>query len=255
MVGAGVLSLPSAMSWLGWVGGLLSLLLFYGISLWCSLMLTSVYKVNGRRHPTYSDAVLGVLGRRSSRVLVVVQRVMLLLAAIGYQIAAADCLTYIANSGCDAAASRQGCGVKHWHMTLAFGGEPVLLLALGQGGLGNFLAAGKCGCCSTQQKSACAPASKHQTLPKNLSRPPTCLTCPCLKPNRAAGAAQPAAKPGVGLAGVSSGGRHEPLLQHPDHRAGRLSGPPQPGKRVGQVSTGVSSRVLCVQCTGADGIR
>jgi hypothetical protein len=138
MVGAGVLSLPSAMSWLGWVGGLLSLLLFYGISLWCSLMLTAVYKVNGRRHPTYSDAVLAVLGRRSSRVLVVVQRVMLLLAAIGYQIAAADSLTYIANSGCDAAAAKgQGCGVKHWQMTLGFGGElgAVVFCPVGAGGL------------------------------------------------------------------------------------------------------------------------
>jgi hypothetical protein len=109
------------MSWLGWVGGLVSLLLFYCISLWCSLMLSGVYKVNGKRHPTYSDAVLGILGRRSSRVLVVVQRVMLCLAAIGYAIAAADSMTYIANRSCSAG---QSCMVKHWQMALVFGGEP-----------------------------------------------------------------------------------------------------------------------------------
>jgi amino acid permease len=121
MIGAGVLSLPSAMSWLGWVGGLVSLLLFYSISLWCSLMLSGVDKANGKRHPTYSDAVLGILGRRSSRVLVVVQRVMLCLAAIGYAIAAADSMTYIANRSCS---TGQSCVVKHWQMALVFGGEP-----------------------------------------------------------------------------------------------------------------------------------
>lgn len=121
MVGAGVLSLPSAMSWLGWVGGMLSLVLFYAISLWCSLMLTAVYKVNGVRHTTYSQAVLGILGRRDSTVLVVVQRVMLCLAAVGYEIAAADSMTFIAGRAC-AAGQQQGCMQKHWQMTLVFGG-------------------------------------------------------------------------------------------------------------------------------------
>lgn len=185
-----MLSLPSAMSWLGWVGGLLALLLFYGISLWCSLMLTSVYKVNGRRHPTYSDAVLGVLGSRSSRVLVVVQRVMLLLAAIGYQIAAADCLTYIAHSDCDAAASWQGCGVKHWHMTLAFGGE--IASGRGRGAWKICWQQASVGAAAHSRRvPARQPASTPQTLLKHSPLPPTCATCapplsPCLpKPRQA----------------------------------------------------------------------
>lgn len=127
MVGAGVLSLPAAMSWLGWVGGLVSLLLFYAISLWCSLMLAAVYKVDGHRHPTYSQAVLSILGRLDSRVLVVVQRVMLSLAAIGYAIAAADSMTFMAAQSCT---QEQECVGKHWHMALIFGGEahPCCLL-------------------------------------------------------------------------------------------------------------------------------
>lgn len=121
-----MLSLPSAMSWLGWIGGITCLLLFYSISLWCSLMLARVYKVNGRRHPTYSAAVLAILGRRDSRVLAVVQRVMLCLAAVGYTIAAADSMTYLAAASCGAGGSSvQGhCGhmQKQWQMTLLFGG-------------------------------------------------------------------------------------------------------------------------------------
>lgn len=127
MVGAGVLSLPAAMSWLGWVGGLVSLLLFYAISLWCSLMLAAVYKVDGHRHPTYSQAVLSILGRLDSRVLVVVQQIMLCLAAIGYAIAAADSMTFMAAQSC---AQGQECVGKHWQMALIFGGEAHLCCLL-----------------------------------------------------------------------------------------------------------------------------
>lgn len=127
MVGAGVLSLPAAMSWLGWVGGLVSLLLFYAISLWCSLMLAAVYKVDGHRHPTYSQAVLSILGRLDSRVLVVVQQIMLCLAAIGYAIAAADSMTFMAAQSC---AQGQECVGKHWQMALIFGGVQMVLSLL-----------------------------------------------------------------------------------------------------------------------------
>jgi hypothetical protein len=120
MVGAGVLSLPSAMSWLGWIGGLLSLLTFYAVSLWCSLMLAAVYHVDGRTHPTYSAAVSGILGRGRSRALAVVQRTMLCLAAIGYQIAAADSMSYMAGRSCPA---RGHCeGLRHGQLTLIFAG-------------------------------------------------------------------------------------------------------------------------------------
>lgn len=131
MVGAGVLSLPSAMSWLGWIGGLLSLLTFYVSSLWCSLMLAAVYQVDGRTHPTYSAAVSGILGRGSSRALAVVQRTMLCLAAIGYQIAAADSMSYMAGRSCPAKGQCEG--LRHGQMTLIFAGGCWLQ----QGGLPN----------------------------------------------------------------------------------------------------------------------
>lgn len=155
-----MLSLPSAMSWLGWVGGIISLLLFYAISLWCSLMLTAVYKVNGRRHSTYSEAVLYILGRRSSRVLVVVQRVMLCLAAIGYHIAAADSMTYIANRGC---AAGQQCVVKQWQMTLVFGGETPACHQHNTACPACTLVGHDCACCVSHVWVHCAVAQRSQT--------------------------------------------------------------------------------------------
>lgn len=45
-----MLGLPSSLAWLGWVGGLLALVVFFGISLWCALMLTEVYMVRLTAH-------------------------------------------------------------------------------------------------------------------------------------------------------------------------------------------------------------
>ncbi len=62
IIGAGVLGLPNAISWLGWVAGLSLLVLFFVVALWASLMLTEVYEVGGKTHSTYRQAVLHILG-------------------------------------------------------------------------------------------------------------------------------------------------------------------------------------------------
>jgi hypothetical protein len=64
IIGAGVLGLPHAMSWLGWVGGVIVLVLFFWITLWSSLLLADMYEVDGVKHPTYRSAVLHILGER-----------------------------------------------------------------------------------------------------------------------------------------------------------------------------------------------
>lgn len=46
----------------GWVGGIITLLLFYGITLWASLLLTECHETGGMKHPTYRSAVLHILG-------------------------------------------------------------------------------------------------------------------------------------------------------------------------------------------------
>jgi amino acid permease len=35
-----VLGLPNAVAWLGWVGGVLSLVVFYAVTLWACLMVS-----------------------------------------------------------------------------------------------------------------------------------------------------------------------------------------------------------------------
>lgn len=137
-----MLGLPSSMAWLGWVGGLLALLLFFVISLWCALMLTDVYmvrlllvrdepgacvdpgrrsrslkascdtcmlvvlslfrQVNGRRHTRYKFAVASILGPRHSLVLSIAQHANMVLTTIGYSIAAADSMSYVAQRICAA---------------------------------------------------------------------------------------------------------------------------------------------------------
>lgn len=138
-VGAGVLGLPSSLAWLGWVGGLLALLLFV-ISLWCALMLTDVYivrlllvraepgasadpgrcsrslkascdtcmrvvlfqQVHGRRHTRYKFVVASILGPRHSLVLSIAQHANMVLTTIGYSIAAVDSMNYVAQRICAA---------------------------------------------------------------------------------------------------------------------------------------------------------
>ena len=50
VVGAGVLALPQAVAWLGWVAGPLCIISFYLVSLMSSKMLADVYEVDGVEH-------------------------------------------------------------------------------------------------------------------------------------------------------------------------------------------------------------
>lgn len=49
IIGAGVLGLPHAVSWLGWVGGVVFLVVSFATTLWTSRMLTDCYHVKGAR--------------------------------------------------------------------------------------------------------------------------------------------------------------------------------------------------------------
>jgi amino acid permease len=48
----------------GWVGGIITLLLFFAITLWSSLLLTECHETGGMKHPTYRSAVLHILGKQ-----------------------------------------------------------------------------------------------------------------------------------------------------------------------------------------------
>jgi amino acid permease len=47
----------------GWMGGIITLLVFFAITLWSSLLLTECHETGGQKHPTYRSAVLHVLGK------------------------------------------------------------------------------------------------------------------------------------------------------------------------------------------------
>ena len=88
VIGAGVLSLPYAFANLGWVGGVLSLTVFYSVSLLMSLLLARSAEVEGVRQRRYGDAVRVLLGRRYQVAAIVLQHVNLVLSGIAYTIAA-----------------------------------------------------------------------------------------------------------------------------------------------------------------------
>lgn len=90
MFGAGVLTLPWAVSWLGWAAGPLLITIFYLSTVICSNLLSETVEVNGVRHPTYRAVVLHILGPRWSKVLFVFQFSLLVLASISYTIAAGE---------------------------------------------------------------------------------------------------------------------------------------------------------------------
>ena len=123
IIGAGVLGLPNALAWLGWVGGVVAVLLFYLVSVWLGVLLSEVYHAKGHpRFPTYKAAVRGILGRRHSMVLATAQTTYQLLTCIGYTIAAAESLESII----DAACGHAHC-IKLWQSTLVFGGLQLLM--------------------------------------------------------------------------------------------------------------------------------
>ena len=65
-MGAGVLGLPYAFSYLGWAGGLLLLLLAGGVSLYTSALMAALHDLNGVRHNRYRDLGEAIIGRHNS---------------------------------------------------------------------------------------------------------------------------------------------------------------------------------------------
>lgn len=102
IIGAGVLGLPYAISWLGWPAGVALLLLFFGVTLVCSFMLADVFEVDGRRHNEYGGAVRSIIGARSALVVASLQYINLVLAAVGYTVAAGQSASAIVRHNVDA---------------------------------------------------------------------------------------------------------------------------------------------------------
>jgi len=126
VVGAGVLGLPYAFSYLGWVGGLLTLSTLCLFSIYTSYLLSQLHEVYGVRLNTYREIGEAVWGPRTGRWAVAsVQYTLMIGLCITYSVTAGQSLKGIISGEC----SGSDCefGVVPW--IIVFG---VVQLALSQ---------------------------------------------------------------------------------------------------------------------------
>ncbi|XP_074286958.1 amino acid permease 8-like [Silene latifolia] len=104
IIGSGVLSLAWATAQLGWIGGIGTLVIFSGITLYTSNLLADCYRspdpVTGKRNPTYMDQVQANLGRSSRIACGLVQYANLSGMVIGYTITASISMVAVHKSNC-----------------------------------------------------------------------------------------------------------------------------------------------------------
>jgi hypothetical protein len=133
VIGAGVLTLPSAMATLGYAGGSLTLLFAAVVTLYTAQLLADLYVVNGKRQRTYTGMVKTVLGRPGEILIGIVQLGNLALTAVAYQVTAGKTLRAIAHSLCGidpvaaAAVDAPKCFDTYWIYVLMFGALQLVL--------------------------------------------------------------------------------------------------------------------------------
>ena len=134
VVGAGVLNLPYAVSWLGWVAGPVLITAFFLFSLLSSVMLGQCFEVNGVEHERYHHLVNHLLGRRKAILASVFQLLNIFLVMWAYSITGAGSIVAIAQVACEYSGtdvdssqcfSPSTGGV--WKSTLIFGAAQLLV--------------------------------------------------------------------------------------------------------------------------------
>jgi amino acid permease len=133
VVGAGVLALPYSVSWLGWVAGPILIIVFYLFSMLSSILLASLYEVNGVEHGRYHHVVNHILGKRQAIWASVFQLANIFLTMVAYTITGASALVAIAQIAyeyegveySEQTFAPQNGGV--WKMTLLFGAAELFL--------------------------------------------------------------------------------------------------------------------------------
>ena len=101
ILGIGILALPSAISYLGWVAGPILLVVFFGATVLSNYLLCSVYQVHGRTHSTYHTAVRDIIGsRRYAMAISTVQLANFLLVMIAFSITGGNAIQQIAKMAC-----------------------------------------------------------------------------------------------------------------------------------------------------------
>ena len=134
VIGAGVLTLPSAMASLGYVGGTLTIVLAGLVTLYTAQLLADLYIINGKRHRTYTQMVLTCFGKKGEISIGIIQLGNLALTAIAYMVTAAKTMRTLAHAGCGlspAEAAEVGnltnCFDSYWIFVLLFGALQLFL--------------------------------------------------------------------------------------------------------------------------------
>lgn len=134
VIGAGVLALPASVKYLGWVAGVLCIIIFYLISLMSAKMLASVYCINGVEHARYHHAVRHLLSRNEAIAVSFFQLLNIFLTTMAYTITGATSGVQIAQSICELTGqdvnssqcfSSSSGGL--WKLALMFGGVQLFL--------------------------------------------------------------------------------------------------------------------------------
>lgn len=124
VVGAGVLGLPHAFSYLGWAGGIFTLTLFTVSSIYTSYILAALHDNGNRRLNTYREIGEAVLGPRAGKWAVLpVQYSLMVGLCITYAVTAGQSFKGIASSDCTGADCQNG--IAPW--IVLFGGTQLLL--------------------------------------------------------------------------------------------------------------------------------
>ena len=70
IIGIGILALPYAVSYLGWIAGPILIFVFYLCTVLSNYLLVSIYQLHGRTHSTYHMAVRDIMESRRYAIVV-----------------------------------------------------------------------------------------------------------------------------------------------------------------------------------------
>ncbi|KDD76072.1 transmembrane amino acid transporter protein [Helicosporidium sp. ATCC 50920] len=122
IIGAGVLGLPHAMAWLGWVAGVLLLVFFYLVTVLVSHLLADISNARGVRYANYRAAVEHILGAKACFIAGTFQFLNLVLSGMAYTISAGTCGRAVL-----VATGHMNADSEMWPIILVFGGIQVVL--------------------------------------------------------------------------------------------------------------------------------
>ncbi|CAA7024110.1 unnamed protein product [Microthlaspi erraticum] len=132
VIGSGVLSLAWAIAQLGWIAGILILIIFSFITYFTSTMLADCYRapdpVTGKRNYTYMDVVQSYLGGRKVQLCGVAQYGNLIGITVGYTITASISLVAVGKSNCfHDKGHKADCTISNYPYMAVFGIIQIIL--------------------------------------------------------------------------------------------------------------------------------